>query len=99
MAVEAAYSTFQQLEAAYQHIDLTASQLLEDHKEVAERKLPIRSSQQRLFQEGLRDWVLHSLLLSYTLEELLVSVAEFSAAFDLDYNGVIEQDELIRGFE
>lgn len=99
MAVEAAYSTFQQLEATFRRIDLSTSQLLEDHKEIAERKLPIRSSQQRLFKEGLRDWVLQSLVYSYTVEELLVSVTQFSAAFDLDYNGMIQQSELIRGLE
>ena len=99
MDVSAAYATFQQLQTVYQGIDVANFQLLEEHKKLSERVIPIRRGQERLYKEGLRDWVLLSLLYSYTPEELLISVLEFSSAFDLDYSGKIQQKELIRGLE
>ncbi len=99
MDTSAAYATFQQLQTVYQGIDTANFQLLEEHKQLSERVLPIRKRQERLYNEGLRDWVLLSLLYSYTPEELLISVLEFSSAFDLNYSGDIQQKELIRGLE
>lgn len=99
MDSSAAYATFQQLQAVYQGIDTANFSVLEEHKELSERVIPIRKGQERLYKEGLRDWVLLSLLYSYTPEELLFSVLEFSSAFDLDYSGSIQQKELIRGLE
>lgn len=99
MDTEAAYTTFQRIIEAYKRVDTDTFHLFQSNKDKTELLFPIQTEQLRLLNQGLRDWVLLSMLFAYGSDQLLIQVFEFSSAFDLDFSGNIQRDELIRGLE